>query len=356
MSRPRLRDDLKLMTGYHSPQVEVEIRLNTNESPDPPPAGWSDALSAELSRVQWNRYPDRQAVELRRALAAHYGVEPTMVFAANGSNEILQCLLLAYGGPGRSAAVFEPTYALHSHISRLTGTGVIEGRRTDDTFELGDDEVDRVLRLRPEIVFLCTPNNPTGIVERRGLVDDLAKRSTAQGALLIIDEAYGQFSPTTAVDLVEESSSVVVTRTFSKTWAMAGARLGYVIAPTWVVDALEAVVLPYHLDTAKQIAGRLALRFTAEMRERVSGLVDQRDLVTAGLARLGVMQWRSGANFVLFRPDRPGTEVWQALLDRGILVRDCGSWPRLDGCLRVTIGSRTENEAFLVALAEILKP
>ncbi len=355
MTRPRIRDDLALVPGYHSPQVEVPIRLNTNESPSPPPEAWRAALEAELTSIEWHRYPDRQARELRTALAKHHGCDPAMVMAANGSNEIIQSLLLAFGGAGRRAAVFEPTYAMHSHIGRITGTEVVEGTRGSD-LRLGRDEVDRMLDLEPEVVFLCSPNNPTGIVEPETLVRHVASRSREQGALVVVDEAYGQFAPWSALELVDEDENVVVSRTFSKTWSMAGARLGYAVGPSWVVDALEAVALPYHLDAAKQVAGRLALDFAEDMRIRVEGLVAERERLGRGLAELPVEQWPSGANFILFRPGTDGAQVWQALLERGILVRNCASWPGLAGCLRVTVGLPGENDAFLEALTEILVP
>lgn len=354
MKRPRLRDDLALMEGYHSPQVDVDIRLNTNESPEPPPPAWRDALAAELSTLDWHRYPDRAAAGLRRGLAEHYRVDVDMVFAANGSNEVLQSLLLAYGGPGRRAAVFEPTYALHSHIARVTGTGVVEGERAAD-FSLDPAEVDRVLDLEPDLVFLCSPNNPTGMVEPEHLIRHVVDRAAATGTLVVVDEAYGQFARWSAVELVGDDAPVVVSRTFSKTWSMAAARLGYLVAPTWVVQALESVVLPYHLDAAKQVAGRLALRHADEMRERVDRLVAERDRIAAAFDELPVEHWPSGANFVLFRPrSMDGQDLWQALLDRSILVRNCASWPRLEGCLRVTVGTPGENSAFLDAMAEIL--
>ncbi|MEM7286527.1 MAG: histidinol-phosphate transaminase [Actinomycetota bacterium] len=354
MKRPELRDDLALMEGYHSPQVDVEVRLNTNESPEPPPLAWRDALAAELSTLDWHRYPDRAAVELREGLAAHYRVDPAMVFAANGSNEVLQSLLLAYGGPGRAAAVFEPTYALHSHISRVTGTDVVVGERAPD-FSLDRSEVDRVLDLEPDIVFLCSPNNPTGMVEPQALIRHVVDRAAAIGSLVIVDEAYGQFARWSAVELVGEDAPVVVSRTFSKTWSMAAARLGYLVAPTWVVQAIESVVLPYHLDAAKQTAGRLALRYADDMRDRVDRLVAERTRIAAAFDDLPVQHWPSGANFILFRAEEmAGDRLWQALLDRSILVRNCASWPRLDGCLRVTVGTPEENSAFLTAMTEIL--
>lgn len=347
-----VRDDLRALEGYHSPQVDVAVRLNTNESPEPPPAAWRDALAAELSRVDWHRYPDRSARALRAAIAELHGVDPAQVFAANGSNEVLQTLLLTYAGPGRRVATFEPTYQLHGHIARITGGTVVEGERRPD-FSLDLGEVRRVLAAaEPVVTFLCSPNNPTGMVEPPEVVRTVLDLVPG---LLVVDEAYGQFAPWSALELVDDEVPLVVTRTYSKTWSMAAARLGYLIGPTWLVAELEKVVLPYHLDAAKQAAGRLALRFTGEMEQRIRAVVAERQRVAAALARLTVTVWPSGANFVLFRPQRPpGDEVWRGLLARGVLVRNCSSWPRLEGCLRVTIGTPAENDAFLDALREVL--
>jgi histidinol-phosphate aminotransferase len=352
-ARPEPRRDIALMSGYHSPQLDVAVRLNTNESPLPPPAAWVEDVTAAARDIEWHRYPDRDATGLRTALARHHGVPPEHVFAANGSNEVLQSLCLAYGGAGRTAVVFEPTYALHAHIARLTGTEVAVGERNDD-FGLDLDEVERVIgRSGPAITFLCSPNNPTGLIEPEEVVRSVIGRAPG---LVIVDEAYGQFAPWTALDLLAEDRPLVVTRTYSKTWATAGLRLGYCVAPSWVVEQLDKVALPYHLDAFTQLAGELALEHEAEMRARIAGLVEQRGRVLAGLGELDVDVWPSAANFVLFRPRRRRSdEVWSALVERSILVRNCATWPRLDGCLRVSIGTSDENGAFLGALADILE-
>ena len=258
MGLPEPRPDLGLREGYHSPQMDVAVRLNTNESPLPPPPEWLDELAEELRRIAFNRYPDRQATELRAALADLHQVRPDQVFCANGSNEVLQSLCLAYGGPGRSVAVFEPTYALHSHIAHLTGTSVVEGGRGPDfSLDLGVVE-DVVHSAHPVITFLCSPNNPTGMAE--DLANVRAVLELAPG-LVVVDEAYGQFADWSALSLVDDAVPLVVTRTFSKTWSMAAARLGYLVGPAPVVATLERVALPYHLDAIKQAAGRLAVRF-----------------------------------------------------------------------------------------------
>jgi len=350
------REDLALMAGYHSPQVDVPVRLNTNESPEPPPQAWVREVLEAAAGIAWNRYPDRRAGDLRAAIAGLHGVDPAQVFAANGSNEVLQTVLLAYGGAGRAAAVWEPTYALHAHIARLTGTAVHTGERGAD-LSLDLDEVDRVLDLaRPSVAFLCSPNNPTGMVDPEPVVRAVLERVEALDGLLVVDEAYGQFAPWTALSLLDESRPLAVTRTFSKTWSMAAARLGYLVGPSWLVAELDKVVLPYHLDAFTQLAGTLAVRHVAEMQARVGRLVAERERLVARLSELAVQVWPSGANFVLFRPlGRDGHAVWRALLERGVLVRDCTSWPRLEGCLRVTIGTPEEDDVFLDELSEILR-
>jgi histidinol-phosphate aminotransferase len=348
----RVRDDLQALEGYHSPQVDVRVRLNTNESPFPPPAAWHDRFAAALADVQWNRYPDRAAADLRRAIADSHGVDPSQVFAANGSNEVLQTMLLAYAGPGRTVLTFEPTYQLHGHIARLVGSTVVEAERAAD-FTVDVDAIRAAVgSAAPHVAFLCSPNNPTGLVEPPANV--LALLDAAPG-LVVVDEAYAEFADWSALSLVAEDRPLAVVRTFSKTWSMAGTRLGYAIAPSWLVAELDKVVLPYHLDAAKQLAGRLALEFVDEMGARVKHVVAERERVVEGLESLPVDVFPSGANFVLFRPrSQPGRAVWQGLLDRSVLVRDCSSWPRLADCLRVTIGTDDENSAFLDALREVL--
>jgi histidinol-phosphate aminotransferase len=347
-----VRDDLRALEGYHSPQVDVDVRLNTNESAVPPPDAWRDAFAAELSRVQWHRYPDRAASELREAIAAFHDVTPDMVFAANGSNEVLQTILLTYAGAGRTVATFEPTYQMHGQIARVVGSTVVEGERQPD-FSLDPAEVRRVVAEHdPHVTFLTSPNNPTGLVEPEQRIRELLDLSNG---LVVADEAYAQFADWSALSLVQDDRPLVVTRTFSKTWSMAGVRLGYVIGPAWFIAELDKVVLPYHLDTAKQIAGRLALRYVDEMDDRVRAIVAERERLSAEMRAMPIDVTPSGANFVLFRPTgRTGREVWQGLLDRSVLVRDCSGWPRLADRLRVTVGTPAENDAFLNALKEVV--
>jgi histidinol-phosphate aminotransferase len=354
VSLPAPRPEIIELSGYHSPQLDVEVRLNTNESPHGPPpefvTSWLDALGA----VPLNRYPDRGAIELRQALAAHVGQPVSRVFCANGSNEVLQTLLLAYGGAGRRALVFEPTYALHTHIARVTGTEVVTGDRTDD-FTISPTEAGMVIAAeRPAIVFLCSPNNPTGTVDPRVTVEALLGSVIDHGpGLLVIDEAYGEFADWSARELVAEDVPIVVVRTYSKVWSLAALRLGFAIAPSQIVADLEKVVLPYHLSAATQLAGVIALRFDDQMRERVGALVRERHRLSAELGRIpGLEVFPSGANFVLVRFGGDGRALWERLVDAGVLVRDFSRWPRLEECLRITVGTRDEDDRLLDVLRE----
>jgi histidinol-phosphate aminotransferase len=347
------RDDLRALEGYHSPQLDVPVRLNTNESPYAPPKEFVEAWVDALRDTPLNRYPDRAARELRTALADQLHQPIERLFCANGSNEVLQTVLLTFGGAGRSAAVFEPTYGLHSHIARITGTAVVVGERTPD-FTV-DAAAARALlaEYRPALVFLCSPNNPTGTVEPETTIEALLDSTDG---LVVVDEAYGEFADRSAIELVADDRPLIVARTYSKVWSMAALRLGFCVAPPWVVEELEKVVLPYHLAVPTQLAGVLALRYGREMDDRVALLVRERERLHAELERIDrVTVYPSGANFVLLRVHDDGHAVWQRLVDRGVLVRDFSSWPRLADSLRVTVGTPEENDALLAALREAVE-
>ena len=343
------RDQIRAMVGYHSAQVDVPIRLNTNESPFPPPNGWVEKLAEVAQGIDWNRYPDRGATELRTVIASRHNVSPENVFVANGSNEVLQTILLTYGGHGRKVATFEPTYQMYAQIARVTGAEVVVGERRAD-FTLDAHEIERLMqRESPAVTFLCNPNNPTGLVEPRENLEVLLQHATG---VVVVDEAYAEFSDWSAMDMVSEDRALAVTRTFSKTLSMAALRVGYVVAPKWMIAQLEIASLPYHLDSFKQAATTAALSFTKEMEERVSLIKSERARIESTLAGLDIDVWPSGSNFVLFRPRSANAAgVWTSLLAAGILVRDCSSWARLEGCLRVTVGTPDENSAFLAAMA-----
>ena len=349
---PSMRRDLSLFEGYHSPQVDVEVRLNTNESPLRPSEEYCRELAEAVEKLELNRYPDRTAVDLRNALAAFHHVDPAEVFIANGSNEVISTLLLAYGGPSRRAMTFEPTYAMYAQVAKITSTELIEIDRDSD-FGLDMLEVLEAYRdHRPDIVFFCSPNNPTGLDEDPEIIRALARNLDS---LIIVDEAYGQFASFDALGLASSHANVVVLKTFSKVWSLAGLRLGYLIGPKEIIGNLWATCLPYHIDSIKQVAGLLALGRLDEMQATIDLIVSGRKQIEAGFDGLGVSYWRSSANFVLFKaPKGKGDDLWKELVDRSVLVRNCSGWPRLSDCLRVTVGTEDENDRFLKALSESL--
>ena len=349
----RRRDDLVALEGYHSPQVDASIRLNTNESPFGPPTGVLAKLTAELPAIleQLNRYPDREALELRSAIGQLHGREVEEVYCANGSNEILQLLMLAYGGPGRRILLFEPTYAMHRQIATVTGTEVVSVLR-DGNFTV--DPAAAALAVeehQPSLTFICAPNNPTGTMDPAALIEAVC---AAGDGLVVLDEAYVQFASTAlSAQLGENRDRVAVVRTFSKTWGMAGLRLGYVLASRGVIADLEVVALPYHLSALTQATGLAAVAHLAEAEASVALVRAERVRVAERLAELGAQVWPSEANFVLFRPGRqPASDLWAELLEASVLVRDFSRVQGLEGCLRVTIGTVRENDAFLAAYEE----
>jgi histidinol-phosphate aminotransferase len=348
-----LRDDLRALSPYGAPQVDVAVRLNTNENPHPPTprllADLAAALTDELPRL--GRYPDREATALRADLAAYLGVDVEQVWAANGSNEVLQQLLQAFGGPGRVALGFEPSYSMHHLISVATSTGWTTARRSTD-FSVDADDAVRVVRdVRPDVVFLCTPNNPTATTISRDVVEAVYD---AGDGMVVVDEAYAEFSAApSCIELLPGRPRLVVTRTMSKAFAFAGTRLGYLVADPAVVDAMRLVRLPYHLSALTQAAARSALAHLDDLRPTVDAIIAERGRVVAAMGGLGIRTVPSDANFVLFPSPGEPRDVWQALLDRGVLIRDVSS--AVPGHLRVTIGLTSENDAFLAALREVLE-
>jgi histidinol-phosphate aminotransferase len=349
---PRIREDLAGVDAYRAPQLEAAVRLNTNESPYPLPDGFAEDLAEAVKRIPFHRYPDREATALRKGLAEKEDHPVEGLWVANGSNEVIQHLCLAYGGAGRSALVFEPTYGLHSLIPRVTGMEVVSARLGQD-FVLSPEEAGAAMtRYRPAIVFVCSPNNPTGNAQLLAAIQVLCESSDA---LVIVDEAYGEFGGVSAALLQERFRNLVAVRTFSKAFALAAARIGYCLADPAVVGELARVRLPYHLSALTQATGEVALRYTGEAAEVLEIIGAERDRLLMELARVPAVEvFPSSANFVLFRTPADALSLWQALLDRGVLIRDVSSAPELEGCLRVTAGRPEETDAFLKALGEAL--
>jgi histidinol-phosphate aminotransferase len=353
-----LREPLKPMSPYGAPQVAASAQLNTNENPFAPSIALVAAITKRVGEVSatLNRYPDRDAIALRAGLAKYIMAQTGASFdianlwAANGSNEIIQSIFLAFGR--ESALGFTPSYSMHPLIAKVTSVNWSDGKRRDDHSLDVAVAVQQVLTAKPTLTFITTPNNPTGSVVKISEIVELAKATASVGGLLVVDEAYAEFSSEiSAVTLIAQYPNVIVIRTMSKAFAFAGARLGYLIADPAVIDALQLVRLPYHLSSITQAVAEVALSFSDQLLAGVDTLIAQREIVQSGLANLGLTITPSAANFLLFGGfNQPADQLWQKLLDRGILIRDVG----LLGQLRVTIGTAAENQAFLSALTEVL--
>ncbi len=345
-----VRDDLADLQPYGAPQLDVPVRLNTNETADPPPPGYLAEVGRRIQGLELNRYPDRRAWELRTALGAPHGLGPERVWAANGSNEVLQQLLQAYGGPGRRLASTRPGYSMYPSLARVMLTEYVEHDLADG-FVPTTRDAEALAELDADLVFVANPNNPTGI---RLPLDVIRTLHDASRGLVVVDEAYVEFGGTSAVALLHDCERLVVSRTFSKAFRLAGLRLGYLFAHEWVVDDLRKVRLPYHLDAMTQVAGLVALEQQDAFLAHRELTARERERILTGLrTRPDVEAWDSDANFVLFRV-ADAAATFEGLLARGVLVRDFSTKPRLDGCLRVTVGTPDENEAFLAALAAVL--
>ncbi|MDQ0580425.1 histidinol-phosphate transaminase [Streptomyces rishiriensis] len=354
-----VRDELRGKSPYGAPQLDVPVRLNTNENPYPLPEALVERIAERVREAarDLNRYPDRDAVELRTQLARYltdtsgYTVGRANVWAANGSNEVIQQLLQTFGGPGRTAIGFEPSYSMHGLIARGTGTGWISGpRREDFTIDLAAAE-QAVAEHRPDVVFITTPNNPTGTAVPAETV--LALYEAAQSAkpsMVVVDEAYIEFSHGySLLPLLEGRPHLVVSRTMSKAFGAAGLRLGYLAAHPAVVDAVQLVRLPYHLSAVTQATALAALEHTDTLLKYVEQLKSERDRLVRELLAIGYEVTASDANFVQFGRFEDAHTVWRQILDRGVLVRDNG----VPGWLRVTAGTPEENDAFLDAVREL---
>jgi histidinol-phosphate aminotransferase len=341
------------MHPYGAPHLHLPVELNVNENTHPIPEDVArdiiESIARELLTV--NRYPDREFTALRDALAGYLGAGLTRdnIWAANGSNEVLQQILMAFGGPGRSVLGFPPTYSMHSIIAHATGTEWIAGERDADYLISPETAVAWVERTHPDIVFFCAPNNPTGT----GLgLDTIAAAYDATEGMVVVDEAYAEFTPDdepSALTLLEGRPRLIVSRTMSKAFAFAGARLGYLAADPAVTDALRLVRLPYHLSALTQAAAVAALAHAPEMLAMVDDIKAQRDRIVEGLTELGYLPLPSASNFVLFGGVDDPEWLWQQLLDRGIIIRNLS----IPGHLRVSAGTRAETTAFLEAMREL---
>ncbi|WP_328994982.1 histidinol-phosphate transaminase [Kribbella sp. NBC_01245] len=361
MSLP-IREEFRHLEPYGAPQLDVPVALNVNENPYPP----SERVIADIAHAVaqaaagLNRYPDREFVDLRADLAAYLYREsgailrPEQIWAANGSNEVMLHILQAFGGPGRRALSFAPTYSMYPEYARDTHTEWIVGRREGDFTLDRSKALAAISRHRPSVVLLASPNNPTGTALPIDLIEAIAARTAELGSVLVVDEAYGEFrreGTPSATTLLPSYPNLAVARTMSKAFALAGARVGYLAASNDLINALRVVRLPYHLSAVTQAVARAALRHSDELLSRVGQLRQERDETVNWLRSQGLQAVDSDANFVLFGTFRHRHAVWQSLLDDGVLIRETGP----DGWLRVSIGTAAEMAAFKTALEKVLK-
>lgn len=361
--KPPIRDDLRGVQPYGAPQIEVPVCLNVNENPFPLPADVVEAITRSVQSVakDLNRYPDRDAVALRQALAEYLGRESEVqipwqqVWAANGSNEIMHHLFLAFGGPGRLALSFDPTYSMYPDYARDTFTAYLSfPRREDFTIDL-DEACAQIIKNRPSIVLVTSPNNPTGTALSSTDLKRVLSTARDCGAMVIVDEAYAEFrrpATASALALLPEFANLVVTRTMSKAFGMAGTRLGYAAAADpAVIDILRVVRLPYHLSSITQAVAVAALSHSDSLQAQVATLRQERDALQAWLSAQGFQVAVSDANFLLFGIFADRDAIWQRLLDQGVLIRVTGP----AGWLRVSIGTPTENDRFRAALLSAVR-
>lgn len=346
-----LRDDLRGRTPYGAPQIDVPILLNVNENSH----GVPDVVRADIVREiegvlrGVHRYPDREFDTLREALGGYLGVDADHVWAGNGSNEVLQHVLLAFAGPGRSLLSFGPSYSMYPLQALGTGTRFIDVPRDEDFTLSPETAVRAIERDQPDVVIYCTPNNPTGTPGQWETVEAIVQ---AAPGVVVIDEAYFEFAhdgARSAIELLPGNERLAVSRTMSKAFAFAGARVGVLAANPSFIDALRLVRLPYHLSALTQAAAVAALRHTDTMLAGVDAIRVQRDRLEVELPKLGYRVWPSDANFVLFGGVDDPDATFRALLARGVLIRNVG----LQGTLRVTAGTESETTAFLDALGAL---
>jgi len=348
-----LRADLRGQKPYGAPQAPLPVALNVNENTHPVPQEVADAILDAVAHAlrDVNRYPDREFTDLREGFADYlgHGLTRDQIWAANGSNEVLQHVLQAFGGPGRTAMVFAPTYSMYPLLTRAAGARWIAGERGHDFVVSAESAASQVADAAPDVVFLCAPNNPTGTPMGLDVIEAVYE---ASHGIVIVDEAYFEFAPReerSALTLLPGRERLVVSRTMSKAFAFAGARVGYLAADPALIDALRLVRLPYHLSALTQAAAVAALRHASTMLHMVDDIVAQRDRISATLDALGYEPHESWTNFVLFGGVDDPAATWQALYDRGVLIRDVG----IPHHLRVSAGTEAETTAFLDALASI---
>ncbi|MBE0448199.1 MAG: histidinol-phosphate transaminase [Actinobacteria bacterium] len=345
------RPQVAALKPYHLPDVKADVILSANESPYNLPQSIIDEIKREFDRVAYNRYPDPLSLELRQLIGECYNLGADNVIVGNGGDEVIQNLFLAYGGPGRKAVTFDPMFEIYGITGRITGTEMVSILRLPEDL-LAEPVIAQSYDIDAALVFLCCPNNPTGDMVSPEKIDELLRNTSA---LVIIDEAYAEFSKQTAVPLLSEYENLAILRTFSKAFSLAGLRAGYLLAREGVIENLLKVKLFFNFSRLSQSIAKIAFTHRDIFEAKIEVILKERDRLFSELSKTDhIKVFPSESNFILFRTEKPATQVWQGLLDRGVLIRNSSNQALLENCLRVTVGTPEENNIFLKALREVV--
>lgn len=345
------RPQVASLKPYHLPDVKASVILSANESPYNLPQLIIDEVKGEFDQITYNRYPDPLSLELRELIGAHYGLGAENVFVGNGGDEVIQNLFLAYGGQGRKAITFDPMFEIYGITGRITGTEMISILRSPEDL-LAEPVIAQSYGVDAALIFLCCPNNPTGDMVSLEKIEELLNNTNA---LVVIDEAYAEFSRQTAMPLLAKYENLAILRTFSKAFSLAGLRAGYLLASEDVTENLLKVKLFFNFNRLSQAIAKIAFSHWDVFEERVKGILKERERLFSEMSNTGrIKVFPSESNFILFRTEKPAAEIWQGLLDRGVLIRNNSNQVLLENCLRVTVGTPEENDTFLKALREVI--
>jgi histidinol-phosphate aminotransferase len=348
--KPRV--NIKSIRPYQVPKIKIKVKLSSNENPYPLPSEIVKEFLMEAEKLALNRYPDPEVYELRSEISSSFGFSSENILLGNGSNELIMALFLAYGGPDRNYLHLPPTYGIYKLVAQITDTKISELYRSAKDFGL-TPILEEILASQTNLLFICNPNNPTGNLISISLIEKIVRETDS---LIVVDEAYGEFGQKSAISLVREYPNIVVLKTFSKAFSLAGLRIGFLIASSPIIKALEKVKLPYNVNALSQCMARLVWRNQVKLKSSIKLIVKERERLYKALKELNRLRvYPSAANFILFKVKGKGQIVWEKLVKRGILIRNFSSTSALQDCLRVTIGTPEENNFFLANLREILK-
>jgi histidinol-phosphate aminotransferase len=348
------RERVAALKPYHVPDVQANIILSANESPFNLPVHVVAQIKEAIDRVDYNRYPDPLSIELRGLIAkqfAEFGITYENIFVGNGGDEVILNLFLAYGGVGRKAVTFDPMFEVYSITGFMSGTDMVSIPRSSDDLT-ATNALEKAYGIDASLIFLCCPNNPTGDVTPLDAIEDLLKNTEA---LVLVDEAYAEFTDQTALSLLAKYENLAILRTFSKAYSLAGLRAGYLIAGQHIIENMLKVKMFFNFSRLSQAIAKIALDNKDIFKEKINEILSERDRLFSEMRKTeGIKTFPTEANFILFKTDKPAGEVWQGLLDRDILIRNCGNQLLLENCLRVSVGTEAENDAFLKALREVV--